>query len=158
MIMKRYIIPIFCMIFLLVCIIMGVKYGTAIKYNNELQEIHNSRDTRLDNYEKNKYLAESYLRIYQIVDNSSYQSVKNALYHSFSDDMQQQLFPTVNYEGVDLHRMETELIRVIGTNNGVDAKNVFLLEYNLKAVNYDQNITNLIEIEDGVITNVTRIK
>ena len=54
--------------------------------------------------------------------------------------------------------METELIRVIGTNNGANEKNTFLLEYNLKAVNYDQNITNLIEIEDGVITNVTRIK
>ena len=156
--MKKYIVPIFRVIFSLFCIIMGVKYGSQIHYNNELQEIKESRDIRLDNYEKNKYLAESYLKVYQIVDNSSYQSVKNAMYHSFSTEMQKQLFPAVDYEGIDLHKMETELIRVIGTNNGADEKNTFLLEYNLKAINYDQNITNLIEIEDGVITSVMRIK
>ena len=156
--MKLNIKVLFIVLFLLICVILGIKFGFEIRYNNKLEEIENSYDTRLDNYKNNKYLAESYLRVYQIVDNSSYQSVKNALYHSFSTEMQNQLFPTVNYEGIDLHRMETELIRVIGTNNGADEKNVFLLEYNLKAINYDQNITNLIEIEDGVITNVTRIK
>jgi hypothetical protein len=54
--------------------------------------------------------------------------------------------------------MDTKLIRIIGTNNGPYEKNTFLVEYNLKAVNYDQDITNLIDIENGVITKVTRIK
>ena len=156
--MKLNIKVIFCIIFFLLCIVLGLKLGLEMRYEGKLEEIENSYDTRLDNYERNKYLAESYLKVYQIVDNSSYQSVKNAMYHSFSTEMQNQIFPTVNYEGVDLHKMETELIRVIGTNNGENEKNTFLLEYNLKAINYDQNITNLIEIEDGVITSVTRIK
>lgn len=156
--LKKYLIWIFAGLFVILCIFFGFKKGLEIHYNDEISEIKASRSVAFSDYEKNKYLAESYLKVYQIVDNSSYQSVKNAMYHSFSTEMQKQIFPTVNYEGVDLHKMETDLIRVIGTNNGANEKNTFLLEYNLKAINYDQNITNLIEIEDGVITSVTRIK
>lgn len=156
--MKQYIKIALVIIFLIVCVVFGVKYGMQVHYNNEVAEIQASRNTALDNYNANKKLAESYLQVYQIVDESSYQMIKNDMYHSFSTEMQKQLFPSVNYEGVDLHTMKTELIRTIGTNNGPYGKNTFLIEYNLTAVNYDQNITNLIEIEDGVICKVTRIK
>ena len=156
--MKQYIKIAVIALFLLLCVVFGVKYGMQVHYNNELAEIQASRNTALDNYNANKKLAESYLQVYKIVDESSYQMIKNDMYHSFSTEMQKELFPSVNYEGIDLHRMDTKLIRIIGTNNGPKKKNTFLLEYNLKAVNYDQNITNLIEIEKGVITKVTRIK
>lgn len=156
--MKQYIKIALILIFLIACVGFGVKYGMQVHYNNELATIEASRNTALDNYNSNKRLAESYLQVYKIVDENSYQNIKNDMYHSFSTEMQRQLFPSVNYEGLDLHKMETKLIRVMGTNNGPNAKNTFLLEYNLTAVNYDQNITNLIEIEDGVICRVTRIK
>ena len=145
-------------IFLLLCIVFGIKYGMQIQYNNELVKIEASRNTELDNYKSNKALAESYLQVYDIVDEDSYQQVKNDMYHSFSSEMQKELFPSVNYEGLLLHEMNTELIRVIGTNNGYNSENTFLLEYRLTGVNYDQNITNLISIEKGVITDVIRIK
>ena len=156
--MKQYIKIALILIFLIICVVFGVKYGMQVHYNNEVAEINASRNTALDNYNSNKKLAESYLQVYKIVDESSYQMIKNDMYHSFSTEMQKELFPTVNYEGIDLHRMDTKLIRIMCTNNGPREKNTFLVEYNLKAVNYDQDITNLIDIENGVITRVTRIK
>ena len=129
-----------------------------MRYNTELAKIEASRNTELDNYKNNKNLAKSYLRVYDIQDESSYQNVKNDMYHKFSTEMQKELFPTVNYEGLDLHDLNTELIRVIGTNNGYEKENTFLLEYRLTGVNYDQTITNLVTIQKGVITDVVRIK
>ena len=144
-------------IFLLLCIVFGIKYGMQIQYNNELVKIEASRNTELDNYKSNKALAESYLQVYDIVDEDSYQQVKNDMYHSFSSEMQKELFSSVNYEGLLLHEMNTELIRVMGTNNGSNQKNTFLLEYRLTGVNYDKVICNLIDIENGQIIKVTKI-
>lgn len=148
----------FFIIFFLFCILFGLKYGIDIKYENDLEDIYATRNTSLDNYKKNKSLAESYLQVYKIVDEDSYQSIKNDMYNSFSSELQDEIFPTVNYTGLPLHNMETKLIRIMGTNNGENKINTFLIEYNLKAINYNQNITNLIDIENGVITKVTRIK
>lgn len=156
--MKNYIKSILVILFILFCIILGVKYGMQVHYNNELAEINASKNIVLDSYKKNKNLAESYLQVYNIVDENSYQNVKNDMYNKFSSEMQKELFPTVNYSGLPLHTMETKVIRIIGTNNGYNEKNTFLLEYNLTGINYDQDITNLIDIEDGVITRVIRVK
>lgn len=156
--MRNYIKPICCVLFLVLCVILGINYGLDRRYNSELAEIQASRNKALDNYRSNKSLAESYLQVYDIQDESSYQNVKNDMYHKFSTEMQKELFSTVNYEGLDLHDLNTELIRVIGTNNGYEKENTFLLEYRLTGVNYDQNITNLITIQKGVITDVVRIK
>lgn len=156
--MKNYIKSILVILFILFCIILGVKYGMQVHYNNELAEINASKNIVLDSYKKNKNLAESYLQVYNIVDENSYQNVKNDMYNKFSSEMQKEIFPTVNYSGLPLHTMETKVIRIIGTNNGYNEKNTFLLEYNLTGINYDQDITNLIDIEDGVITRVIRVK
>ena len=156
--MKNYIKSILVILFILFCIILGVKYGMQVHYNNELAEINASKNIVLDSYKKNKNLAESYLQVYNIVDENSYQNVKNDMYNKFSSEMQKEIFPTVNYSGLPLHTMETKVIRIIGTNNGYNEKNTFLLEYNLMGINYDQDITNLIDIEDGVITRVIRVK
>ena len=156
--MKNYIKSILVILFILFCIILGVKYGMQVHYNNELVEINASKNIVLDSYKKNKNLAESYLQVYNIVDENSYQNVKNDMYNKFSSEMQKEIFPTVNYSGLPLHTMETKVIRIIGTNNGYNEKNTFLLEYNLTGINYDQDITNLIDIEDGVITRVIRVK
>ena len=156
--MKNYIKSILVILFILFCIILGVKYGMQVHYNNELAEINASKNIVLDSYKKNKNLAESYLQVYNIVDENSYQNVKNDMHNKFSSEMQKEIFPTVNYSGLPLHTMETKVIRIIGTNNGYNEKNTFLLEYNLTGINYDQDITNLIDIEDGVITRVIRVK
>ena len=156
--MKNYIKSILVILFILFCIILGVKYGMQVHYNNELVKINASKNIVLDSYKKNKNLAESYLQVYNIVDENSYQNVKNDMYNKFSSEMQKEIFPTVNYSGLPLHTMETKVIRIIGTNNGYNEKNTFLLEYNLTGINYDQDITNLIDIEDGVITRVIRVK
>lgn len=156
--MKNYIKSILVILFILFCIILGVKYGMQVHYNNELAEINASKNIVLDSYKKNKNLAESYLQVYNIVDENSYQNVKNDMYNKFSSEMQKEIFPTVNYSGLPLHTMETKVIRIIGTNNGYNEKNTFLLEYNLTGINYDQDITNLIDIEDGIITRVIRVK
>ena len=156
--MKNYIKSILVILFILFCIILGVKYGMQVHYNNELAEINASKNIVLDSYKKNKNWAESYLQVYNIVDENSYQNVKNDMYNKFSSEMQKEIFPTVNYSGLPLHTMETKVIRIIGTNNGYNEKNTFLLEYNLTGINYDQDITNLIDIEDGVITRVIRVK
>lgn len=156
--MKNYIKSILVILFILFCIILGVKYGMQVHYNNELAEINASKNIVLDSYKKNKNLAESYLQVYNIVDENSYQNVKNDMYNKFSSELQKEIFPTVNYSGLPLHTMETKVIRIIGTNNGYNEKNTFLLEYNLTGINYDQDITNLIDIEDGVITRVIRVK
>lgn len=156
--MKNYIKSILVILFILFCIILGVKYGMQVHYNNELAEINASKNIVLDSYKKNKNLAESYLQVYNIVDENSYQNVKNDMYNKFSSEMQKKIFPTVNYSELPWHTRETKVIRIIGTNNGYNEKNTFLLEYNLTGINYDQDITNLIDIEDGVITRVIRIK
>jgi hypothetical protein len=156
--MKNYIKIGLVVIFILSCVGLGINFGLDMRYNTELAKIEASRNTALDNYKSNKSLAESYLQVYDIQDESSYQNVKNDMYHKFSTEMQKELFPTVNYEGLDLHDLNTELIRVIGTNNGYEKENTFLLEYRLTGVNYDQTITNLVTIQKGVITDVVRIK
>lgn len=155
--MKTYLKIGAVILFIVLCIGVGVKYGMDIHYKNELNAIYSSRDISLDNYRGNKALAESYLQVYEIVDENSYQNIKNDMYEKFSTSMRNEIFPTVNYTGIPLHTMKTEVIKIIGTNN-VKGINTFLVEYNLKAINYDQNITNLIDIENGVITKVTRIK
>lgn len=145
------------LIFLIICISVGIKYGLDLKNLNEVRAIESSRIVFLDNYKSNKALAESYLQVYEIVDENSYQNIKNDMYEKFSTKMRNEIFPTVNYSGIPLHTMKTEVIKIIGTNNEKGV-NIFLVEYNLKAINYDQNITNLIDIENGVIMKVTRIK
>lgn len=155
--MKTYIKIGAVILFIVLCVGIGVKYGMDISYKNELNAIYSSRDTSLDNHKSNKALAESYLQVYEIVDENSYQNIKNDMYEKFSTKMRNEIFPTVNYSGIPLHTMKTEVIKIIGTNNEKGV-NTFLVEYNLKAINYDQNITNLIDIENGVITKVTRIK
>jgi hypothetical protein len=147
----------FVFVFLICCIILGLKIGIDIKYENDLSEIYSTRDTRLDNYYDNEALAKSYLQVYDIVDADSYKNIKNDMYDKFSYEMRNQIFPTVEYSGIDLHYMETEVIRVMGTNNGINQKNTFLLEYRLTGVNYDKVICNLIDIENGQITKVTKI-
>lgn len=154
----KYLKGFLVILFLVFCVGIGVKYGVDLKYKNDLMEIQQSRNTFLDNYHRNKSLAESYLQVYDIIDENSYQMVKNDMYNSFSYELQQSLFPSVNYTGLPLHNMDTKIIKCIGTNNGYSKKNTFLIEYNLTGINYNQNITNLIDIEDGVITRVVRIK
>ena len=141
----------------IIILALVINYGVNKKYENDLKKIQESKVTFLDNYNRNKALAESYLDVYQIVDEGSYQRVKNYMYNSFSSEMRQELFPSVNYTGLDLHSMSTTEIRCIGTNNQT-GENTFLLEYNLKGVNYDQDITNLITIENGQIQKVIRIR
>ena len=149
---------IICVIFfLLLCILLGVKVGINVKYEKDLSEIYSTRDTRLDNYYDNEALAKSYLQVYDIIDADSYRNIKNDMYDKFSYEMRNQIFPTAEYSGIDLHYMETEVIRVMGTNNGSNQKNTFLLEYRLTGVNYDKVICNLIDIENGQIIKVTKI-
>lgn len=155
--MKKILIYSFIIIFLLCCIIFGLKFGMNLKYENDMQEIKDSHITDLDEYNSNLSLAKSYLSVYDIIDESSYQIVKNDMYNHFSDSMQKEIFPTVNYEGISLHPMETQFISCVGTNNK-GSENVFKLVYRLTGVNYDQEITNLITISNGVISRVERIK
>lgn len=145
-------------LFIIICITVGIKYGMEISYRNEMNEIYASKDTSLDNYKRNKGLVESYLQVYDIVDENSYQSVKNDLYNKLSVDMQKEIFPTVNYTGLALHDLEYYVVRILGTNNSNEEINTFLIEYDLLGVNYEQRITNLIEIKDNTIMKVTRIK
>lgn len=126
-------------------------------YENTMNEIRNTRNTVLDTFNSNKALAESFLEVYQIVDENSYQMVKNDMYNHLSIELQKDIFPTAHYEGLALHTMTPTVISCIGTNNPANEENVFKLVYNLKAVNYDQDITNLITIRNGVITRVERI-
>ena len=155
---KSYIKIITVIIFIICVIAFTFKYGIDMKHKNDMIEVYNSRNTFLDVYNENKELSESYLKVYDIVDENSYQSVKNELYNNLSYEMQQELFPTVNYSGLALHDLETSIIRVLGTNKLREEVNTFLIEYNLVGVNYNQNITNLINIKDGKIIGVTRIK
>lgn len=155
---KKYLKAFLIVGFIIACLVLGIKYGMQIKYRNDVRDIQNSRTKILDNYNSNQSLAESYLQVYKIVDENSYQMIKNDMYNKFSSDMQEIIFPTVNYSGPYYHSRETTLIKCIGTNNGFNSKNTFLLEYNLKTINYNQDITDLVEIEDGVITRVIKIK
>lgn len=145
-------------LFLISCIVLGVVYAMQVNERKEIQEINATRNTFLDDYNSNKKLVESYLQVYEIRDENSYQHIKNELYNKFSNELQEQIFPTVNYEGLALHPLETKVIRIIGTNNEYDDENTFLLEYNLTGVNYDQDITNLVTVQSGTIMSVIRIK
>lgn len=155
---KKYIklgIVAFSVIVVFVAIIIA---GVNMQYENEKREIQESKSTALDTYYRNKDIAKLYLKVYNIIDNSTYQTTKNELYDYLSPNMQNELFSTVNYEGLDLHKMKTTLISVEGTNYPMNEVNTFMIKYNLKGVNYDQDITNLIDIQDGEIQRVVRIK
>ena len=134
-------------------------YSWSVESTNTLfMDIYEAYKEGLSEYRLGSVILHKNNEVYNIVDENSYQNVKNDMYNKFSSEMQKEIFPTVNYSGLPLHTMETKVIRIIGTNNGYNEKNTFLLEYNLTGINYDQDITNLIDIEDGVITRVIRVK
>ena len=137
---------------------MGVIYAMQVNERKEIQEINATRNTFLDDYNSNKKLVESYLQVYEIRDENSYQHIKNELYNKLSNELQDQIFPTVNYEGLALHPLETKILDIMGTNNNYEDENTFLLEYNLTGVNYNQDITNIVTVRNGVIMSVVRIK
>lgn len=156
--MKVYIRIGIVVLFLISCITLGVMYAIQVNERKELQEISAMRNTFLDDYNANKSLVESYLQVYEIRDENSYQNVKNEIYNSLSYEMQDQIFPTVHYEGLALHPMTTKVISIKGTNNDYENENTFILEYNLTGVNYNQDITNIVTVRNGVIMSVVRIK
>lgn len=156
--MKVYIRIGIVVLFLISCITLGVMYAIQVNERKELQEISAMRNTFLDDYNANKSLVESYLQVYEIRDENSYQNVKNEIYNSLSYEMQDQIFPTVHYEGLALHPMTTKVISIKGTNNDYENENIFILEYNLTGVNYNQDITNIVTVRNGVIMSVVRIK
>lgn len=149
-----------CLVFIIIILLLGftIKSGIDMKYENDLKAIEDSRDLRLENFENNKRIAEMYLDTYKISDEASYQSVKNSLFNYLSIEMQNELFSSVNYKGLNYHKREVQDLNIVGTNLGENSKNTFMLEYRLTGVNYDQQITNLVYIENGVITKVIRIK
>lgn len=156
--MKVYIRIGIVVLFLISCITLGVMYAIQVNERKELQEISAMRNTFLDDYNANKSLVESYLQVYEIRDENSYQNVKNEIYNSLSYEMQDQIFPTVHYEGLALHPITTKVISIKGTNNDYKNENTFILEYNLTGVNYNQDITNIVTVRNGVIMSVVRIK
>ena len=141
----------------IVVIVLAIVLGSNMQYENKLKNIKDSRVSYFSTYNENKALAESYLMVYDIVDEDSYQNVKNFLYYSFDRELRNSIFPSVNYTGLNLHPIQARLIKCIGTNNE-SSTNTFLLEYNLTGVNYDQDITNLVTIENGKILKVVRVK
>lgn len=156
--MKRKII-VFIIIFIVLAAFVGIiKYGSEMKYQNELQAIQDSRNASLDGYNENKKLAELYLKLFSIRNESTYQSVKTELFDYLSPVLQKEHFPTVNYEGPALHKTEIKLLSVKATNNSLKEENTVIIRYNLSGVNYNQDITNLITIKDGLIQKVVRIK
>ena len=156
--LKKYIKYILAVLFIIFCIVIGFVKGSEIKYNNNVIEIESQRNNIFSDYEFNESLVKSYLNVYEINDESSYQSVKNDLYNNLSLEMQKEIFPTVNYSGLALHDLEWSINRIVGTNNPREELNVFLLEYHLTGVNYNQLITNLVKVKDGIILDVERIK
>ena len=156
--MKKYIKYFFIAIFIIATFVLTINYGIDMRNENIIKNIKAERITDLDNYKQNKGLAETYLQTWDIVDENSYQNVKNDLYYNLSPTLQKELFPTVNYEGSNYFDREYSINKIIATNNSFDEENVVLIEYNLKSVNYNSVITNLIFIEKGVITKVTRVK
>lgn len=156
--MKLYIRIGIIALFLISCIVLGVIYAMQVNERKEIQEIKATRNTFLDDYNSNKKLVESYLQVYEIRDENSYQHIKNELYNKLSNELQDQIFPTVNYEGLALHPLETKILDIMGTNNNYEDENTFLLEYNLTGVNYNQDITNIVTVRNGVIMSVVRIK
>ena len=156
--MKVYIRIGIVVLFLISCITLGVMYAIQVNERKELQEISAMRNTFLDDYNANKSLVESYLQVYEIRDENSYQNVKNEIYNSLSYEMQDQIFPIFHYEGLALHPMTTKVISIKGTNNDYENENTFILEYNLTGVNYNQDITNIVTVRNGVIMSVVRIK
>lgn len=155
---KKYIKYVLVILFLIGCIVLGFVKGSEMKYNNEVRKIEMTRNTLFSDYEFNEQLVKSYLNVYEIVDESSYQNVKNELYNSLSLEMQKEIFPTVNYSGLALHDLEWSIKRIVGTNNPKEELNVFLLEYHLTGVNYNQMISNIVKVKDGLIIDVERIK
>lgn len=156
--MKLYIRIGIVALFLVSCIVLGVVYAMQINERKEIQEIQAMRNTFLDDYNSNKQLVESYLQVYDIRDENSYQNIKNEMYNKLSNELQEQIFPTVNYEGLALHPLKTKVLSIKGTNNYYESENTFLLEYNLTGVNYNQDITNLVTVKNGTIMSVIRIK
>lgn len=156
--MKLYIRIGIIALFLISCIVLGVIYAMQVNERKEIQEINATRNTFLDDYNSNKKLVESYLQVYEIRDENSYQHIKNELYNKLSNELQDQIFPTVNYEGLALHPLETKILDIMGTNNNYEDENTFILEYNLTGVNYNQDITNIVTVRNGVIMSVVRIK
>lgn len=156
--MKLYIRIGIIALFLISCIVLGVIYAMQVNERKEIQEINATRNTFLDDYNSNKKLVESYLQVYEIRDENSYQHIKNELYNKLSNELQDQIFPTVNYEGLALHPLETKILDIMGTNNNYEDENTFLLDYNLTGVNYNQDITNIVTVRNGVIMSVVRIK
>lgn len=156
--MKLYIRIGIIALFLISCIVLGVIYAMQVNERKEIQEINATRNTFLDDYNSNKKLVESYLQVYEIRDENSYQHIKNELYNKLSNELRDQIFPTVNYEGLALHPLETKILDIMGTNNNYEDENTFLLEYNLTGVNYNQDITNIVTVRNGVIMSVIRIK
>ena len=57
-----------------------------------------------------------------------------------------------------MHKLNVTIKNITGTNYALDKVNTFMVEYNLKGVNYNQDITNLIDMKNGQILKVTRIK
>lgn len=153
--LRNIIIGVLCLILFFVGI---AKICIDMQYNNEKKAIEESKSTVLNTYNRNKDIAKLYLKVYNIRDNATYQTTKNELFDYLSPSMQRELFGTATYEGLDLHKMETSLISVEGTNYPNNEINTFMIKYNLTGVNYDQDITNLIDIKDGEIQRVIRIK
>lgn len=145
-------------IVIIIILIMTVNIGINIQRENKLDDIYSKRSTVLNNYEKNKSIVEDYLKIYEIVDNDSYQNIKNQLYDFLSVDLKKQLFPTVNYEGLELHPLNVSDIHIIGTNNSLNETNTFIVNYTLTGVNYNQSIKTVIDIKNGIITKAIRLE
>lgn len=156
--MKRNIIIVLIVLIVLAVFVGVIKYGSNMKYQNDLQAIEDSRNSSLDTYNENKNIAKLYLKLYSIRDNSSYQSVKTELFDYLSPVLQKEHFSKVNYEGPALHKTEIEVLSVKASNNPPKEENTVIITYNLSGVNYNQDITNLITIKDGVIQKVVRIK
>lgn len=156
--MKTYLKIGFVVIAVLFVFIFVIKAGMEMNYKNELAEINASKSVLLNDYNLNKGIAETYLNVYKIHDDSSYKSVKNILYDKLSPKLQKEYFPTANYEGLALHKLTVTIKNITGTNFALDKVNTFMVEYNLKGVNYNQDITNLIDMQNGQIIKVIRIK
>ena len=156
--MKTYLKIGVVILVVLLAFIFVIKSGVEMNYKNELEKINNSRVMLLNDYKLNKSIAESYLEVYKIHDDASYKSVKNTLYDKLSPKLQKEYFPTVNYEGLALHKLNVTIKNITGTNYALDKVNTFMVEYNLKGVNYNQDIINLIDMKNGQILKVTRIK
>lgn len=156
--MKTYLKIGLIVVAILFVFIFVIKSGMEMNYKNEMAEIEASKSVLLNDYNINKGIAEAYLDVYKIRDDSSYKSVKNSLYDKLSPKLQKEYFPTANYEGLAFHKLTVTIKNIKGTNFALDKINTFMVEYNLQGVNYNQDITNLIDMQNGQILKVIRIK